>query len=325
MRSASLFFAWFAVCVFLVGPLPAASTETYPNRPVRMIVAYPPGGTLDALSRIIAEKLSANWGQPVSVENRPGAGGNIGAVAAAHAPPDGYTLHFGAQSLAVNVTIAPYAGFDPVKDFEPVILVATAQDVLLVPPNSPFNSVAELVNYARSHPGELNYASLGVGSSGHLATTMFADLAGIRMQHVPYTTLSQASTDLIAGRLSLWIATMGGHIGNITGGKMRALAVSGPERAVQLPSVPTFKELGIGFTDETSWFGIFTPKGTPKPIINKVNLDVARILAMHDVKEKGRTFGLRMFGGSPDGLAAMLRNEITKWAAIAKVASLTAK
>jgi tripartite-type tricarboxylate transporter receptor subunit TctC len=325
MKFWSLLGAVFAACGFVIGLHTTASAQTYPDRSVRMIVAYPPGGTLDALSRIIAQKLSEAWRQSVQVENRPGAGGNIGAVAAAHAPPDGYTLHFGAQSLAVNVTISPYAGFDPVRDFEPVILVATAQDVLLVPPGSPLKSVGELIAYAKIHPGELNYASLGIGSSGHLATTMFADLAGIHLQHVPYTTLSQASTDLIAGRISLWIATMGGHLGNITAGKVRALAVSGPVRAAQLPAVPTFKELGIGFTDETSWFGIFTPKGTPKPIIDKINSDVARILAMPDVKEKGTILGLRVFGGSPDGLAIMLRSEITKWAAIAKMESLVDK
>jgi tripartite-type tricarboxylate transporter receptor subunit TctC len=294
------------------------AAEKYPDRAVRMIVAYPPGGTLDALSRIIAQKLGESWNQSVTVENRPGAGGNIGAVAAAHAPADGYTLHFGAQSLAVNVTISPYAGFNPVKDFDPVILVATAQDVLMVPQDSPFHSVGELIAYAKLHPGELNYASLGVGSSGHLATMMFSDLAGIQIQHVPYTALSQASTDLISGRLSMWIATMGGHLGNITGGKVRALAVSGPTRAAQLPDVPTFKELGIGFVDETSWFGIFVPKGTPKPIIKKINDDVSHILAMPDVKEHGRVLGLRVFGGTPDGLATMLRSEITKWAAVAK-------
>jgi len=325
MKFGGMLGALFVVAVFLGWPV-AASAQKYPDHAVRMIVAYPPGGTLDTLSRIVAQKLSETWGQSVLVENRPGASGNIGAVAAAHAPADGYTLHFGAQSLAVNVTIAPYAGFDPVKDFDPVILVATAQDVLMVPSNSPFESVPALIAYAKAHPGELNYASLGVGSSGHLATTMFGDLAGIRLQHVPYTTLSQASTDLISGRISLWIATLGGQLGTITAGKVRALAVSGSARATELPAVPTFKELGIGFVDETSWFGLFVPRGTPKPIIQKVNNDVARIIAMPDVGEKGATLGLRVFGGAPDRLASMLRSEITKWADVAKLdSSLVAK
>jgi len=176
MRFEGLLGALFAVAVF--AEMPMASAQQYPDHAVRMIVAYPPGGTLDTLSRIVAQKLSEAWSQSVLVENRPGASGNIGAAAAAHAPADGYTLHFGAQSLAVNVTVSPYAGFDPVKDFDPVILVATAQHVLMVPPDSPFKSARELIVYAKAHPGELNFASLGVDASAHLATTMFSDLAG---------------------------------------------------------------------------------------------------------------------------------------------------
>ena len=184
------------------------------------------------------------------VENRAGASGNIGAPAAAQAAPDGYTLHLGAQTLAVNVTIAPTKGFDPTKDFDPIMLVATAQDVLMVPPNSPFHSVRDLIDYAKAHPGELNYASLGTGSSGHLATALFSEVTGIKLQHVPYSQYSQAVTDIMSGRISLWLTTLGGAIGNIQAGKMRALAVSGHARAAQLPDVPTFKELGVGFGDE---------------------------------------------------------------------------
>jgi hypothetical protein len=176
-------------------------------------------------------------GQNVVVENRPGGGGNIGAAAAAKSAPDGITIHFGAQTLGVNVTLQPSKEFDPVKDFDPIMLVATAQDVLLVPPNSPFKSVQELIDYAKAHPGELNYASLGTGTSGHLATVMFADLAGIKLQHVPYTTVSQATTDVISGRIAVFLPTLGGHIGNVTAGRMRALAVSGATRAAQLPDV----------------------------------------------------------------------------------------
>jgi tripartite-type tricarboxylate transporter receptor subunit TctC len=190
--------------------------QTYPDRPVRIIIAFPAGGTIDTLGRILAQKLSEAWGQNVVIENRPGGGGNIGAAAAAKAAPDGYTLHLGAQSLAVNVTLQPSKDFDPVKDFDPIMLVATAQDVLLVPPNSPFRSVKELIDYAKAHPGELNYASLGTGTSGHLATVMFADLAGIALQHVPYTSVSQAATDVMSGRIAVFLPTLGGHIGNVT-------------------------------------------------------------------------------------------------------------
>jgi tripartite-type tricarboxylate transporter receptor subunit TctC len=289
-----------------------------------MIVAFPAGGTLDTLARIVSQKLTQEWSQSVVVENRPGAGGNIGAAAAAQATADGYTLHFGAQSLAVNVTIAPQRGFDPVKDFEPIILVATAQDVLMVSPNSPFHSVNELIGYAKAHPGQVDYATLGPGTSAHLATVLFSDLVGIKMQNVPYSSVSQASADLMSGRVSVFIPTLGGHLGHIKAGNVRALAVSGPTRADQLPDVPTFQEIGVPFVAETSWYGIYAPKATPSEIVAKVNRDVGRILDTPDVKEKSVALGFRLLGGPPDRLGAMLKNEIAKWAELAKSASLIA-
>jgi tripartite-type tricarboxylate transporter receptor subunit TctC len=299
-----------------------ASAQSYPERPVRVLIAFPAGGTIDTLGRIIAQKLTETWGQNVVIENRPGGGGNIGAAAAAKSAPDGYTLHFGAQPLAVNVTLQPSSEFDPVKDFDPIMLVATAQDVLLVPPNSPFRSVKELIDYAKAHPGELNYASLGTGTSGHLATVMFSELAGIKLQHVPYTSVSQATTDLISGRIAVFLPTLGGHLGNVAAGRMRALAVSGTTRATQLPDVPTFNELGVKFVDETSWYALFAPKGTRKEIITKVNAELERILALPDVREKGVTLGYRYIGGPPEKLAAFLNGEIAKWAEVAKSAAL---
>lgn len=302
-----------------------ASAQNYPDRSVRMIVAFPAGGTLDTLARIISQKLTEEWGQSVVVENRPGAGGNIGAAAAAQASPDGYTLHFGAQSLAVNVSIAPQKGFDPVRDFDPIILVATAQDVLMVPPDSPARSVRELIDYAKAHPGQLNYATLGQGTSGHLATVLFSDLVGIKMQHVPYSSVSQAATDLMSGRVAVFIPTLAGHLGNIKAGRVLALAVSGAVRAEQLPDVPTFKELGVPFVAETSWYGIYAPKGTPGDIIAKVNRDVGRILETPDMKERSVTLGFRLLGGSPKKLGATLKSEIAKWAEVAKKASLATR
>jgi tripartite-type tricarboxylate transporter receptor subunit TctC len=296
--------------------------QTYPDRPVRIVIAFPAGGTIDTLGRILAHKLTEAWGQNVVIENRPGGGGNIGAAAAAKAAPDGYALHFGAQTLAVNITLQPSKEFDPVKDFEPIMLVATAQDVLLVPPNSPFRLVKELIDYAKAHPGELNYASLGTGTSSHLATVMFSDLAGITLQHVPYNSVSQAATDVVSGRIAVFLPTLGGIIGNVMAGRMRALAVSGAKRAAQLPDVPTFSELGVKFVDETSWYALFAPKGTAKEIIGKVNGDVERILALPDVKEKAVTLGYRYVGGPPEKLDAFLKHEIAKWAEVAKSASL---
>jgi tripartite-type tricarboxylate transporter receptor subunit TctC len=308
----------------LLCPEPA-SAQTYPDRSVRMMIAFSAGGSLDTLARIICQKLGDKWGHSIVIENRPGAGGNIGAAAAAQSSPDGYTLHFGAQSLAVNVTIAPQRGFDPVKDFEPVILVGTAQDVLMVPPDSKFPSVKDLIAHAKENPGTLNYASAGLGSSGHLATVMLSELAGIKMQHVPYASQPQAVTDIMSGRISLWITTLGGQIGNIRGGKVRPLAVSGTARSELFPDVPTFKEMGIGFVDETSWYGIFAPKGTPREVVARVNRDVNAVLDDPEMRSRTSTMGFRMFGGPPDALEQHLKAEIAKWAEVAKSAGMMAK
>jgi tripartite-type tricarboxylate transporter receptor subunit TctC len=299
-----------------------APAPNWPDKSVRMVVAFGAGGTLDTLARIVSQKLSEMWGQQVVVENRAGAGGNIGAAQASQAAPDGYTLHFGAQTLAVNVTIAPYKGFDPVRDLEPIVFVGTAQDVLMVPPDFPAKTVQELIGIAKKRPGELNYASAGPGSSGHLATVLFSELTGVQLQHVPYNSLSQGVMDIMSGRISVWIVTLGGHLGNITSGKVRALAVSGESRAEQLPNIPTFKEIGVPFVAETSWYGIFAPKGTPRHIIEKINRDVNAVLALPDVKARGATLGYRFAGGPPERLGELLKSEIVKWAEIADRAHL---
>jgi tripartite-type tricarboxylate transporter receptor subunit TctC len=300
--------------------------QPYPNKPVRLVIAFPAGGSIDTLGRILAAKLSEEWGQTVVVENRPGAGGNLGAAAAAQAAPDGYTLHLGAQTLAVNVTIAPHQGFDPVRDLEPIMLVAIAQDVLMVAPTAPYRTTQDLIADARARPDQLTYASLGPGSSAHLASVLFAQVAGIKLQHVPYPTgMSQAVTDIMAGRISLWLATLGGALGNVQSGKVRALAVSGQARSEALPEVATFKEQGVAMEEESTWFAFFAPKGTPREVIAKGNRDVTRILAQPDIKARGVTLGYRFIGGSPDELASFLKNEIAKWAEVAKRANLTAR
>ena len=301
-----------------------AAAQAYPTRPVRMVVAFSAGGTIDALGRILAQKLSEQWGQSVVVENRGGAAGNLGALAAAQAAPDGYTLHLGAQSLATNVTMAPVPNFDPRRDLAPVIAVATAQDVLMVPPDAPARSLPEWIAYAKARPGELNYASLGTGSSGHLATVLFAELTGLRLEHVPYTAVASAVTDIVAGRISVWLATLGGHLGNIQSGRVRALAVSGRVRAPSLPDVPTFAEQGVALTEELTWFGLFVPKGTPASIIAKLNSDVQQVLAQPAMQARAAQLGFRLIGGPPDKLADLLQSDIAKWALVAKRAGLAA-
>src|SRR5580700_224451 len=255
-----------------------ARAQSYPDHAVRLIIPFPPGGSIDTLGRILTEKLATLWGQSVFIENRAGAGGMVGSSVAAQAAPDGYTMSFGGQFMAANVTIVPSANFDPVKSFAPVILVATGQDVLMVPADSPFHSVKEVVDYAKAHPGELTYASLGIGSSGQLQA-----------------------------------------------GKLRALAVSGPTRAALLPDVPTFDELGVAYGNDTSWYALFAPAGTPRDVVAKINADTNKILADADMKERATKLGFRLVGGAPEELGAHLRSEINKWAKVAKAAGLEPK
>jgi tripartite-type tricarboxylate transporter receptor subunit TctC len=298
--------------------------EPYPDHAVRLIIPFAPGGSIDTLGRILTEKFSVLWGQSMFIENRAGAGGQVGAAVAAQAAPDGYTTVFSGQFMAANVTIAPSANFDPVKSFAPIILVATGQDCLMVPVDSPFHSVKEVIDYAKAHPGELTYASLGVGSSGQLATVLFSEVTGITLQHVPYNSFSQAVTDVSAGRISIWLTTLGGSIGHIQAGKLRALAVSGPTRAAQLPDVPTFDELGVAYGNDTSWYALFAPAGMPADVIAKINADTNRVLADADMKERAQKLGFRLVGGTPDRLGVHLKNEIGKWAKVAKAAGIAA-
>jgi tripartite-type tricarboxylate transporter receptor subunit TctC len=300
-----------------------ASAQKYPDRPVRLIVPFPAGGSIDTLGRLVADKLGALWGQSMFVENRPGAGGNIGTEVAAQSAPDGYTLDIGGQFMAANVTIAPTREFDPRKNLAPVILMATGQDVLMVPPDSPYHSVKDIIEDAKKHPDTVTFASLGVGSSGHLATVLFSEVTGIKMQHVPYNSFGQTMTDVGAGRISMWIATLGGAVGQIQAGKVRALAVSGPTRAAQFPDIPTFDELGVAYGNDTSWYGLFAPASTPREIIAKINADTMRVLADPALKERATALGFRIVGGTPEALGTFLNSEVDKWAKVAKDGGLT--
>ena len=315
------------VCSLLVaaGALLASSAgvaaEDYPTRPVRVVIAFSPAGAIDILGRFIADKLSQKWGQQVIVENRPGGSGNIGAAAASAAAPDGTTLHFGAQTLAVNVTLSPTTAFDPVASFDPIMLVATSQEVFQVSAKTPFKSIQEVIDYAKANPGKLNYYSVGIGSTSHLSTVLFMDVTGTRMQHVPYSQMSQGITDVLTGRTEVWFTTFSGPLPHIKSGKVRAFAVTGPKRAALLPDLPTFTELGIKMGEESSWYALFAPKGTPRPIIDKINRDVKKVLAMPDMKEREAQLGYRFIGGSPEELAAFLKHDIAKWQDLAKKGS----
>ena len=317
MRLKSLAAFLVTTAALLLGPA-AARAQNYPERPVRILIAFSPAGAIDILGRLIAQKLSEMWGQQVIVENRPGGSGNIGAAAAAQATPDGYTLHFGAQTLAVNVTLAPNTAFDPVKSFEPIMLVSTAQEVFMVANSTPYKSVKEVIEYAKANPGKLNYASVGIGSSAHLATVLFSDVVGIKMQHVPYSQMSQGITDVLSGRTEVWFTTMGGSLPYIRQDKVRAFAVTGPKRAKLLPDLPTFTEIGIKMGEESSWYAFFAPKGTPKAIIDKVNRDLQTVIDLPEMREREAQLGYRFIGGPPEKLTAFVTAEIAKWDGLAK-------
>lgn len=289
-----------------------ASAQTFPNRPIQAIVPYGAGGSLDVLARIICRKLSEEWKQSISVVNKPGGGGTVGTVSAANAAPDGYTLVFGAQSLSVNAIIAPVPNFDPVGSLTPISLIATARDVLIVGPESPFKSVPDLLQWSKSHPGETTYASSGIGSSAHLATALFSEVTGLAGTHVPYTSPSQALADVMSGRVSFWIGALATNLGAIEAGKIRGLAVSGDERSASLPNIPTFKEQGIPFVTEATWLGLFAPKGLPKELTNQISKAVNDVLDLPDVKEQLGTLGYRIVRGSPEALNDRLTGDIER-------------
>ena len=296
----------------------AFAQQDYPNRNVKIVIAFSPAGAIDILGRLIADRLSEMWGQQVIVENRPGAGGNIGAAAAASSAPDGYTLHFGAQTLSTNPVLAPSTAFHPVTSFEQIMLVGTALEIFSVAVDTPFKSVKDVVDYAKANPGKLNYASVGIGSSAHLATVLFMDVTGTKMQHVPYSQMSQAYADVFSGRTEIWFTTSGGSLPHVNSGKIRALAVNGPTRSKILPDIPTMIEAGVNMKDESSWYGFFAPKGTPKPIIDKINRDIQTIIDKPEMREKELALGYRFIGGPPEKLADYLKGEIAKWDDLSK-------
>jgi tripartite-type tricarboxylate transporter receptor subunit TctC len=313
--------AFAVVCGLVLGGVAGASAQDYPTRPVRVVIAFSPAGAIDILGRLIADKLSVLWGQQVVVENRPGGGGNIGAAAAATAPADGYTLHFGAQTLGTNVTLSPTTAFHPVTSFEPIMLVGTALEIFMVANQTPFHSVKDVIDYAKANPGKLNYASVGIGTSAHLATVLFMNVADIKMQHIPYSQMSQSYSDIFSGRTEIWFTTAGGSLPHVKSGKVRALAVTGPTRSKLLPELPTMIELGINMKDESSWYGFFAPKGTPKAIVDKINRDLQKVIDMPEMRERELALGYRFIGGPPERLATHLKTEIAKWDDLAKKGS----
>ena len=296
-----------------------AHAQTYPTKPIRLVVPFPPGGATDILARDVAQKLTEAWGQSVIVDNRPGAGGNIGSELVAKSAPDGYTLEMGTVGThAINASLYAKMPYDHVKDFTPVILVAGVPNVLVVNPAVPANSVAELVAYAKANPGKLNFASSGNGTSIHLSGELFKVMAGVQITHIPYKGSAQALQDLLAGQVQLMFDNLPPSLPQIKAGKLRALAVTSATRAPALPDVPTLAESGLPGFEASSWFGILAPAGTPAPIVAKLNAEVANWLATPEAKEKLLKQGANPAGGTPQDFAKHIAAETAKWAKVVK-------
>ena len=301
----------------------ARADDAYPGKPVRIIVPYPAGGVADLLPRTVGEKLSQKWGQPVVVENKPGASGNIGMAEGARAAPDGYTIVLAPTgNLTVNQFLFSNLPFDAAKDFTPITVLATSPNVLVVHPSVPVKSFRELVAYAKTNPGKLNFASPGEGSGAHLAGELLNIEAGIKTTHSPYKGMAPAVTDLLGGQVQMMFAGISTVLQHIKSGKLVALAIASPKRNPQLPDVPTVDESGFPGFDVTSWYGLVTRAGTPPAIVRKIYTDSVEALRGDDVRAKLRTLGLEPLGNSPEEFEKMIAAESRKWSDIVRKAGI---
>ncbi|HZC55215.1 MAG TPA: tripartite tricarboxylate transporter substrate binding protein [Xanthobacteraceae bacterium] len=298
----------------------------YPERPVTLVVGFPPGGPSDVLARIIAKKFGELLGQPFVVDNRPGAGGNVAGELVAHAEPDGYTLLMGNNSiLATNASLYAKIDFDPDKDFAPISLIGTQANILVVNPNVPAHTMAELIDLARANPGKLNFASSGYGAAAHLAGELFKTMAHIDIVHVPYKGAGSALQDVISGQDQMMFATAASVVGLIKGEQVRPLAVTTLRRTAILPDVPTVDELGIKGFEATTWHGLVAPAGTPKDIIATLNRATIAALNDAEVRQALGALGVDIVGDSPDEFSAYIQAEIPKWAAVIKASGAAAQ
>lgn len=296
----------------------ALAQERWPAKPVRMVVPFAPGGSTDVLARLVGQKLSERWGQPVVIENKAGAGGNLGADAVAKSAPDGYTLLMASGSIAINPSIYKKMPFDTRKDLVAITNVAGGPMLVVVPDRSPARSIKELIALAKDKPGKLNFGSAGVGSQVHLAGENFANVAGIEITHVPYKGEAVAYNDLIAGQIDLMVGNFAAASALVGPGRLRALAVTSKERAPQMPDIPTVAESGLPGFENTGWFGLFAPAGTPADVIAKVQRDVAAVMAETDTKARLYVQGMTPIANTPKEFAATVEEELERWAVVVK-------
>lgn len=305
-----------AAAISLVAFAPAQAQ--YPNKPVRLILPFPPGGAVDTLGRIIGPGLSEALGQQVVMENRPGAAGNIGAEIVAKSPPDGYTVLMGAIPISISVSVYSKLGYDLVRDLAPVSLLASTPNIVVVHPSVPAKSVKELIALARARPGQLDFASSGSGGSPHLAGALFNNLAGTKMNHIPYKGGGPAVIALVAGECSVGFATAPSVIHHLKSGRLRGLAVTSAQRTPLVPDLPTVSEAGIPGYEAGAWQGLLVPTGTRREIISRLETESSKVLKLPEVKERLDATGLTPIGSTPEEFAAYLRSEIEKWGKVAR-------
>lgn len=312
----------FGLCI--AAPMMAlaqrAQPPAYPVKPVRMVIPFAPGGGLDIVGRIIGQKLTQTWPYPIVVDNRPGAGSTLGTDIVAKAVPDGYTIEAVSMSHSINVSLYRKLPYHPVNDFSPVILVATAPNVLVVHPSVPAQSVRELIAFAKTRPGQLNFSSSGNGGVSHLSAELFRSVAGIDIVHVPYKGAGPAMAALLGGEVQIMMATTPVALTQMKANRVRALGISSSRRLSLAPGLPTIAEAGFPGFESDTWYGVLTPAGTPVAIVARLNADIARILELPEVRMVLEQHGAQPAGGSPAEFRAFLQSEIAKWAKVIKAA-----
>ena len=295
-----------------------AFAQSWPNKPIKFVVGFAPGGATDVVGRLMAKKIGDALGQPIVIENRAGGSSNIGAELVARAAPDGYTFYVCAITSAINVSLFPKLSFDFAKDFEPVALFANVPNILVVHPSVPAKTVKELIDYARAQPGKLSYASSGAGTSIHLSAELFKMLAKVDMVHIPYKGSGPAMTDMIGGQVQVMFDNMPSALPHVKAGKLRSLAVTSAQRSPSAPDVPTMNEAGVAGFDVQSWFGLVAPKGTPKEIITRVNAEAVKALGSAEIKERFLDLGAVPGPMSPEAFGDYIRAEIIRWGEVVK-------
>jgi tripartite-type tricarboxylate transporter receptor subunit TctC len=305
------------VCVLVLawsGGAPAqTSVAAYPAKAVRIIAGFPPGSGADITARVIGQRLGEAYSQQFLVDNRPGAGSNIAAELAAKAAPDGYTVFLGTVANTINATLYARLPFDFTRDFAPVVLAASAPNILVVHPSVPARSVAELIALAKARPGQINYASSGTGTAPHVSAELFKSMAGINLVHIPYKGSPQAVTDLLGGQVALMFSPASTVLPHVKSGRLRALAVTTSARMPSLPELPTVAESGLPGFETVTWFGFLVPATTPREIVSKLNAEIVKVLAQPEARQQFATQGIDIIGGTPEQFAAYIRDDIVKW------------